>query len=83
MFTMRDRLLSLSHILALCALVTGAVTVHAQTSPTAAQDPVTIDQIWQQASSKYDGQRNSLLADVDRISHVGPFRPDFQSLQSY
>ena len=82
-FTMRDRLFSLAHVIALCALVTGAVTVQAQTSPTASQDPATIDHIWQQASSKYDGQRNSLLADVDRISHVGPFRPDFQSLQSY
>jgi alpha-L-fucosidase len=80
---MRNRLFSLAHILALSALVPGALTVQAQTSPTATQDPTIIDHVWQQASSKYDGQRNSLLADVDRIGHSGPFRPDFQSLQSY
>jgi alpha-L-fucosidase len=80
---MQNGLFSFAHFFAVTALVVGAVAAQAQTTPTAAQDPVVIDHIWQQASSKYDGQRNSILADVDRISHSGPFRPDFQSLQSY
>ncbi len=58
---------------------------HAQdaTAPTAAQEPATIDQLWQKASSKYDGQRTALLSDVDSMDHQGPFRADWESLQKY
>lgn len=60
-------------------------TLHAQTAtaPTASQDPESIDQIWQKASSKYDSQRATLLKDVDNGDHQGPFRPDWESLQKY
>src|SRR5438067_147138 len=53
------------------------------TAPTASQDPQTIDQIWQKASSKYDSQRAALLKDVDTADHQGPFRLDWESLQKY
>jgi len=53
------------------------------TAPTSAQDPVSIDQLWQKATSKYDAQRAALLKEVDVIGHQGPFRPDWESLQKY
>lgn len=52
-------------------------------APTASEDPATIDQIWQRASSKYDSQRAALLKEVDSIDSQGPFRPDWESLQKY
>src|SRR6185312_14186353 len=68
-------------MLGLCAFS----NLHAQTAtaPTASQDPESIDQIWQKASSKYDSQRATLLKDVDNGDHQGPFRPDWESLQKY
>ncbi len=65
--------------------VSTATTVHGQgaTAPTASQDPATIDQIWQKASSKYDNARTALLKDVDAGDQQGPFRPDWESLQKY
>lgn len=53
------------------------------TAPTVSEDPETIDQIWQKASSKYDAQRSALLQQVDAASHEGPFRADWESLQKY
>ena len=53
------------------------------TAPTASEDPEKIDQIWQKASSKYDGARSALLNEVDALDHQGPFRPDWESLQKY
>lgn len=53
------------------------------TSPTSAQDPKEIDQAWQKAVAKYDEPRAALLKEVDRQSHDGPYRPDWQSLQTY
>jgi len=53
------------------------------TAPTASEDPVTIDQIWQKASSKYDAQRATLLKQVDDVDRQGPFQPDWESLQKY
>jgi alpha-L-fucosidase len=53
------------------------------TAPTASEDPASIDQIWQKASSKYDSERASRLEEVDRLGQVGPFRPDWESLRKY
>ena len=53
------------------------------TAPTASEDPEKIDEIWQKASSKYDGERNALLKEVDSLDQQGPFRPDWESLQKY
>jgi alpha-L-fucosidase len=55
----------------------------APSAPTAAEDPVTIDQTWQKASAKYDVPRAAILKEVDGIGHQGPFRPDWESLQKY
>jgi alpha-L-fucosidase len=59
--------------------------LHAQsvTAPTASADPVSIDQIWQKASSKYDTERAALLKEIDKVDQQGPFRPDWESLQKY
>lgn len=59
--------------------------MHAQsaTAPTASQDPESIDQIWQRASSKYDSERATLLKKVDSADRQGPFRADWESLQKY
>ncbi|HZR64771.1 MAG TPA: alpha-L-fucosidase [Terriglobales bacterium] len=67
-------------------VVLSALTVtHAQitTAPTASQDPESIDQIWQKASSKYDTARADLLKQVDKMDQQGPFRADWESLQRY
>ena len=66
--------------------LSSAVSVtHAQnaTAPTSSQDPQSIDQIWQKASSKYDSERAALLKKVDSIDQQGPFRADWESLQKY
>ncbi|HSS97896.1 MAG TPA: alpha-L-fucosidase [Terriglobales bacterium] len=52
-------------------------------APTASKDPITIDQIWVKASSKYDVPRNNLLKQVDQVNQQGPYRPDWESLQKY
>ncbi|MGA8312965.1 MAG: alpha-L-fucosidase, partial [Terriglobales bacterium] len=59
--------------------------LHAQsaTAPTASEDPNSIDQAWQKASSKYDTERAALLKQVDDVNHQGPFRPDWESLQKH
>ena len=56
-------------------LLSSAVSMaHAQsaTAPTASQDPASIDQIWQKASSKYDSERAALLKEVDDVGSPGP-----------
>jgi alpha-L-fucosidase len=58
----------------------------AQTSPRAAtssKDPAVIDLEWQKATAKYDGARAAILNEVDLVSHQGPFRPDWDSLEKY
>jgi len=68
-------------VLALSAL--SFVQAQDATAPTASQEPVIIDQLWQKASSKYDAQRTALLKEVDTMDNQGPFRPDWESLQKY
>jgi alpha-L-fucosidase len=52
-------------------------------APTASVDALTIDKIWKDASSSYDGRRSEILKQVDRQASNGPFRPDWESLASY
>ncbi|MGB8010444.1 MAG: alpha-L-fucosidase [Terriglobales bacterium] len=52
-------------------------------APTAGDNPLVIDQIWQKAGAKYDAARAAVLENVDRINNEGPFRPDWESLQNY
>lgn len=61
----------------------GSAFAQSPTAPTASQDPASIDQLWQKATSKYDAQRSALLKEVDTVDHQGPFRPDWESLQKY
>jgi alpha-L-fucosidase len=60
-----------------------AAKAQSATAPTATQDPKSIDQIWQKASSKYDSERATLLKRVDSADQQGPFRADWESLQKY
>jgi hypothetical protein len=51
------------------------LAVHAQApaspaAPTASEDPVVIDQIWQKGSAKYDTPSTTILNEVDRIAHL-------------
>ena len=67
----------------LALLAPSGLLAQSATAPTASQDPVSIDQIWQKAGSKYDGERAALLQEVAQVDHEGPFRPDWESLQKY
>ena len=53
------------------------------TAPTAGTDPAILDQQWLAGNSKYDDQRKTILQEVERISHDGPYRPDYESLDKY
>jgi len=79
------RLFSILKVGAILLLPSAVSMVHAQnaTAPTATQEPVSIDQIWQKASSKYDSERATLLKKVDTVDQQGPFRADWESLQKY
>jgi alpha-L-fucosidase len=59
------------------------LSAQSATTPTASEDPVSIDQKWQKGSSKYDSERAARLKEVDDADHEGPFRPDWESLQKY
>jgi len=61
-------------------------STYAQTNPnapTASLDPNQIDEIWQKASSKYDGARSAILKRVDEVNAKGAFRLDWESLQHF
>ncbi len=51
--------------------------------PTNTEAAAEIDAAWQKASSKYDKQRDSVLAVVDRVATAGQFQPDWESLSHY
>ena len=53
------------------------------TAPTASEPPAAIDQAWQKASAKYDTHRAAILKEVERVDDIGPYRPDWESLQKY
>jgi alpha-L-fucosidase len=79
------RTLSIRKLTATLVALSALSMLHAQTAstPTASEDPQSIDQIWQKASSKYNDARASLLKQVDAADLQGPFRPDWESLQKY
>ena len=77
------RLLSILKVGAIL-LLSSAVSMtyaHSATAPTATQEPASIDQIWQKASSKYDSERANLLKKVYCVDQQGPFLADWESLQ--
>jgi alpha-L-fucosidase len=51
--------------------------------PTGSDSPEHIDQIWRQASSKYDSPRDAILQRVENVVQQGPFRADWNSLRHY
>jgi alpha-L-fucosidase len=53
------------------------------TQPTASQSVEQIDKLWQNANTKFDPERNALLAEVDRIASAGSYRADWESLRNY
>jgi alpha-L-fucosidase len=83
---MKPRLDSLPSRLTLLWLALAPICGLAQTSPTAptvGTDPAVLDQQWEAGNSKYDDQRKKVLEEVDRVSHEGPYRPDYESLDTY
>lgn len=83
MFSLRS--LSVFIVGTILFLSSAVSMAHAQsaTAPTATQEPASIDQIWQKASSKYDSERATLLKKVATVDQQGPFRADWESLQKY
>src|SRR5436305_15285141 len=73
--------------LPLLALVLGPFAAAQSANPLAptlnAKSAADIDREWQQSVTKYDGERNRLLAEADKQSHVGPYRPDWATLIKY
>jgi len=73
------------------ALLLACPVLFAQTS--ASSDPLAptedvksaeqIDREWQQSVSKYDAERNRLVSEADRVSHNGPYKPDWATLIKY
>ena len=69
--------------LLLALIVPSILNAQSATAPTASENPVRTDEVWQKASSKYDGERAARIEDVDKLDHEGPYRPDWESLQKY
>lgn len=75
------------------ALLFGAAFASISLLPAQSADPlaptegvksaVEIDREWQQAVSKYDAERNRLLAIEEKQENNGPFRADWASLNKY
>jgi alpha-L-fucosidase len=63
--------------------VSSSAQVRDSFSPTDALNPEELEQVWQQASAKYDAVRATLLRRVDAADQNGPFRPDWESLRDY
>jgi alpha-L-fucosidase len=73
------------------ALILGPVSLYSASmfagagsdTPTASESPQSIDQVWIQASGKYDSERAAILRQVDSTIQQGPFRADWESLHKY
>jgi len=84
---MKNLSVCLLAILFLAAPLLLAQTQPATTDPLAptlgVKSAAEIDREWQQAVSKYDGERNRLLAEEQKQENDGPFRADWASLMKY
>jgi alpha-L-fucosidase len=67
----------------LALIVPSILNAQSATAPTASENPVRTDEVWQKASSKYDSERAARIEEVDKLDHEGPYRPDWESLQKY
>jgi alpha-L-fucosidase len=75
--------LSKLRIFAFALAAAGPLLSFAQTAPTAGTDPAVLDQQWLAGNAKYDEQRKKVLAEVDKVSHDGPYLPNYESLDKY
>jgi alpha-L-fucosidase len=50
---------------------------------TVSENPAEVDKLWQDASTKYDAARATILRKVNAQIKDGPFRPDWDSLANY
>jgi alpha-L-fucosidase len=55
----------------------------AATAPTSSITPEVIDAQWKQATAAFDGERERLLSGVDAAVATGPYRTDWESLDTY
>ena len=53
------------------------------TAPTSTNSAESFAETWSKASASHDTARNAILADVERGTHEGQFRPDWNSLSQY
>jgi alpha-L-fucosidase len=74
-------------LLLICSTPALSAQAPAPTDPLAptlgVKSAVEIDREWQQSVSKYDAERNRLLADAEKQANDGPFRPDWATLNNY
>ena len=74
-------------VLAASALACSCMAASGQTTPptapTANVPAEELAQEWKDSVQKYDGTRKSILDEVDRVGHEGPFRPDWGSLSHW
>lgn len=63
-------------------LTRGAIAQSAD-APTTAMPAAAIDAQWSKASAKYDGERNRILKDVERVGQGGPYTSDWETLKKY
>src|SRR5437773_8086852 len=73
--------LALGLALALCAH--SSSYGQSATAPTSSEAPERIDEVWQKASSKYDGQRAELLKDVENADREGRYRADWERSEEH
>ena len=84
MFPPRTARFSRSTLVLSMALVARSLAqVPDPSAPTASANPAAIDREWQKASAKYDSARATILEQVDKVNQSGPFRPDWESLNTY
>jgi alpha-L-fucosidase len=77
-----QRLYTLS--LALELLLPGvAIMAQSPSAPSVGKDPIVLDQEWQEGNSKYDNRRKVILEDVDKTIKEGPYKDNYESLDSY
>ena len=77
----------LSVILFICAQSVFSQAPSTTSDPLAptrdSKSAVEIDREWQQSVSKYDARANRLLAEADKVSNQGPYKPDWAALMKY
>jgi alpha-L-fucosidase len=83
----RPQIVGFSTCIIACFLMMAPCPLAAQSQPsfvpTSHAGAEAIASEWERSSAKYDKERNSILREVDQVSHDGPFRPDWDSLSKW